>query len=269
MLESGSPAVQVALQGGSGMERVVVERLGGALLARLNRGITNALDLVTVNALAEVVEGAKNDPAVRSLVLASANEKFFSIGFDIPQLYELSKEEFTEFFREFNRTCLDLYTLPKPTVAAISGHATAAGCILALCCDYRVIGQGRKLMGLNEVKLGVPVPYVADCCLRSLVGARRAREVMEGGEFHEAEAAARIGMVDEVLPVKEVVGRAIEKAQQLGGLPAAAHGMIKRNRVARVEAEILAEWEAQEQFFVECWYSEEARVQLQQAKEKF
>lgn len=77
---------------------------------------------------------------------------------------------------------LALYTLPKPVVAAITGHAIAGGCILALCCDYRFISEGRKLMGLNEVKLGVPVPYLADRVLHALVGTRYAREIIESGE---------------------------------------------------------------------------------------
>lgn len=251
------------------METIAVNRYGEIVLVRLDRGVTNALDPESVNELARIIEQVRNDSSIRGLVLASTNEKFFSIGFDIPKLCKFSKEEFSRFFRIFNQTCLDLYTLPKPTVAALTGHTIAGGCILALCCDYRLIGQGRKLIGLNEVKLGVPVPYLADCCVRSLVGARLARELMEGGEFYEAQAAAKIGLVDEVVPVEKVTEMAIEKCRRLGSLPAAAYGMIKRNRVAGVEAEVLANWEEQERFFVECWYSGEARVRLQEAMEKF
>lgn len=251
------------------MGTILVEHHGKVALARLNHGITNALDMESVNELASIIKQIRSDPLVRSLVLASANTKFFSIGFDIPQLYGLSKEDFSNFFRVFNQTCLDLYTLPKPTIVALTGHATAGGCILALCCDYRFIAQGHKLIGLNEVKLGVPVPYLADCCLRSLVGVRHAREVMESGEFYEAEAAASIGLVDEVWPVEKVVKMAVEKGRQLGSLPKAGYEMIKRNRVAGVEAEVMAKEEEQERFFVECWYSEEARTQLQEAMKRF
>jgi enoyl-CoA hydratase/carnithine racemase len=73
--------------------------------------------------------------------------------------------------------CLEMLTISKPLVAGIAGHAIAGGCILSLCCDYRFISEGRKLIGLNEIKLGVPVPYVADCILRKLIGHRLARDV--------------------------------------------------------------------------------------------
>ena len=251
------------------MSRIEIERFDAVVLAKLNHGITNAIDLEMVQALSEIVEQVKSDPAARALVLTSANEKFFSIGFDLPQLFAASQEEFGVFFRAFNRMCLDLYTLPKPTVAALNGHAVAGGCILALCCDYRLIGQTRKKMGLNEIKLGVPVPYIADCCLRALVGVRQARNVMEGGEFYVSEAAVQMGMADEALPDEKVVELAVAKGQQLGALPAAAYAQIKHNRVENIAAEVLAKQEEKERFFVENWCSEEVRMRLREAMKAF
>ena len=236
---------------------------------KLNRGVTNILNMECVRELAAALQRARADPQVQALVLGSANTKFFSIGFDIPQLYELSEEDFSLFYRTFNQTCMELYTLPKPTVAAITGHAIAGGCILALCCDYRLIGEGRKLMGLNEVNLGVPVPYLADCLLRNLSGARYGREILELGQFYQAEESFQMGMVDRVLELEQVLSGSIEKAHQLGSMPQQAYQAIKRNRVEGVEAQIRARWEEKQRFFVECWYSDEARERLQEAMKKF
>ena len=145
------------------MQMIHVEYNDGVAIVRLNRPVTNALNLQLVEELAGTLKQVTCKSDVRSLVLGSSNDKFFSIGFDIPQLFERTREDFTFFYHTFNQMCLDLYTLSKPTIAAITGHAIAGGCILALCCDYRFIADGRKLMGLNEIKLGVPVPYLADC----------------------------------------------------------------------------------------------------------
>lgn len=251
------------------MELISIEQRGQVILAQLTRSVTNALNLECVNELAQMLQQVKSDPGARGLVLASANEKFFSIGFDIPQLYDLGRDDFLHFFRAFNRACLDLYTLPKPTVAAMTGHAIAGGCILALCCDYRFIAEGRKLMGLNEIKLGAPVPYLADSILRSLIGLRQAREVMGKGEFYPPEACLTMGMVDRILPPGEVVEQAVEQAAELASLPAAAFGAIKRNRVEGVEAEVLARQEEKARLFVECWYADEARARLREAMAKF
>jgi enoyl-CoA hydratase/carnithine racemase len=239
------------------------------MIVNLNRGVINALNLELVNRLSEVLGKAKNDPDVHGLVLSSSNEKFFCIGFDIPQLYELDQEGFRSFYRAFNNMCLELYTLPKPTTAAITGHATAGGCILALCCDYRLIAEGKKLMGLNEIKLGVPVPYLADCILQSIVGVPYARNIMESGDFYRPEQSLPMGMVDQVLPLEQVRSQAVEKVKMLGSMNQQAYALIKRNRVETIEAQFLACREEKEKSFLKCWYSDQARQKLKEATEKF
>jgi len=251
------------------MEIISVDYRRSVMLAKFNRGVTNALNSEFVQALDEVLQRVKSDAAVSGLVLGSSNEKFFSIGLDIPELYALNREDFRDFFRVFNRVCMDLYTLPKPTVAAITGHALAGGCILALCCDWRFIAEGRKLMGLNEVKLGVPVPYLADRVLHGLAGVRHARKVMEGGDFYAPSEALEMGMVDEVLPVEEIVNKALALAEKLGFLPGAAYGMIKQNRVETTVAEVLSHETKKERYFIESWYSEAVRERLREAMKKF
>ena len=238
-------------------------------VVKLNRNVTNALSPELVGELAGVLEKLREDVDARAIVLTGVNEKFFSIGLDIPHLYDLSEKEFSGFYRAFNRLCLTLYTLPKPTVAAIRGHAIAGGTILALCCDYRVIAEGRNLMGLNEIKLGVPVPYPADCILRSIVGTKHARDVVESGDFFESDASLEKGMVDEVVPQADVMPRAMERAELLGSTPAEAYGRIKGSRTEHVEKRILAKLEEKERAFIDIWFSEEARGRLRKAIEKF
>jgi enoyl-CoA hydratase/carnithine racemase len=248
---------------------VLLESERDIAIVRLNRGVTNALNLELVTELAQAVRTVRLDPALRGLVLTSSNDKFLSIGLDIPTLLPLSPQDFTVFQRAFSRVCIDLYTLPKPTVAAITGHAIAGGCILVLCCDYRFIAEGHKLMGLNEIKLGLPVPYVPDCILRALVGYRNARDIMGTGDFYPPEEALRLGLVDQVLPPQEVLPRCKDKLVALGAMPGEAASLIKRNRVEPVEAEIRAGLEDRERSFIQCWYSEEARARLKEAATKF
>ncbi len=251
------------------MSYLQIESHDKVIILKLNRGITNAINLELINELGGIIEKATADSNVNGIVVTSSNEKFFSIGFDIPELFGLSKEDFGNFYGAFNQLSIALYTLPKPTIAAITGHAIAGGCILALCCDYRFIAEGRKLMGLNEIKLGVPIPYPADCILRSLVGTRNAREITDIGDFYEPEKLHQLGMVDKVLPVEKVLPESIKKAKHLGSFPAQAFEMIKRNRIEIVEKQILGYLAEKEQYFINCWYSNEARTQLKEAMKRF
>jgi enoyl-CoA hydratase/carnithine racemase len=250
-------------------ENVRIEREGGVAILYLSRGVTNALSLELVAGLSRAIEEVRLDADIHGLALTSTNEKFFSIGFDIPQLFDLSPDDFATFYRAFNRLCLDLYALPKPAAAAITGHATAGGCILALCCDYRIIAQGRKLVGLNEVKLGVPVPYVADRILHQLVGARIGRDVIDSGAFYHPNEALRLGLVDGVFPLPEVLPVAIQKVREIGSSPAKAFAEIKRYRTEPVVQQVEPRLDETDRAFIDCWYAPAARERLKEAMSRF
>lgn len=250
-------------------EFVTIEHQNQVAILKLNHGVTNAISGDLVLALDSALKSQAADPDVLGLVLTSSNRKFFSIGLDLPSLFALGEKDFRSFYQSFNQMCLIMLTISKPLVAGIAGHAIAGGCILSLCCDYRFISEGHKLIGLNEIKLGVPVPYVADCILRKLIGHRLARDVMDSGGFLEPEEAQRLGMVDRILPVEEVVPQSIEKARELSSDSMDAFALIKSSRVHALEREISAQLAEREDAFIKCWFSDDARVRLQDAISKY
>ena len=251
------------------MKMISVSYQDAVAFVKLSSGITNALDLELVNELDEHLDKLEQDPNVCGLVLGSSSDKFFSIGFDIRHMFDFPRKDFETFFRAFNRVCLRLYTLPKPTAAAITGHAVAGGCIMVLCCDYRFIGDDRKFMGLNEIKLGVPVPYLADCILRDIAGTRAAQEIMETGRFYEPLESLRMGLVDEVVPAGEVLDRAAKKVKSIGIRPQKAFAGIKRNRTEEITVRVRTFQEEKHKAFIDCWYSDEARTLIKDAMKKF
>jgi enoyl-CoA hydratase/carnithine racemase len=151
----------------------------------------------------------------------------------------------------------------------MKGHAIAGGTILALCCDYRFIAEGHKLMGLNEIKLGVPVPYLADLILQQVVGSRLARQIVESGDLYPPDELSELGLVDDVLLIDQVLPAAIEKAHSIGDHPPQAYALIKRSRVETVAKHYKEHRALKEEQFVECWYSPAARERLKAAMEKF
>jgi len=248
---------------------ITIEHQNQVAILRLNRGTTNAINSDLVLALDSAVKRQGADPDVRGLVLTSSNRKFFSIGLDIPNLFALGEEEFRSFYQSYNQMCLGMLTISKPLIAGITGHAIAGGFIIGLCCDYRFISEGRKLVGLNEIKLGVPVPYVADCVLRKLIGHRNARDIMDSGGFLEPEEASQLGVVDGLLPAEELLSRSIEKARELSADSPEAFALIKSSRVYAVEREITSQLSEREDAFIKCWYSDDARAHLKDAISKY
>jgi len=248
---------------------LILDFENGIAIVKLNRGITNAINPDLVASLTSTLKDLKQDSGVRGIVLSSSNEKFFSIGFDIPYLFDLPPDSFRSFYQSFSRLCIELMTIPKPVISAIRGHAIAGGCVLTLCCDYRFISEGRKFIGVNEIKLGVPVPFVADCILRRLIGYRKARTIMDTGDFYEPDEALMLGLVDKVLPLEEILPKSIEEARKLSSVSSSAFTGVKNNRVEPIEEEVMARLGEKEDFFVECWYSDIGRSLLKEAISKF
>jgi len=246
-----------------------IEHQDGVAVVKLNNGITNPINLALVNELSDTIGNIRKDSNVHSLVLTSSNEKFFSLGFNIPELYELDREDFREFYRGYNQLCEELYTLSKPTVAAINGHAIAGGCILTICCDHRFISEGRKLMGLNEIKLGVPIPYPGDRILYQLIGDRHAYEMISTGEFYQSQDLFQMGLVNEVVSQEQLLARSIEKVKSVGTMSENAFRIIKENRTGPVVTQVRKHLHKQEDRFLDCWFSPSTREKLKEAMKKF
>lgn len=245
------------------------ESLDHIAIVRLDRAVTNAIDGAMLDELSTTMKTLAEDVNVQGVVLTSANDKFFSIGLDIPLLFDFDVDQFRSFYHTFNQVCVGLLRFPKPLVAALSGHAIAGGYILALCCDYRLIAEGRKLVGLNEIKLGLPVPYVADRMLHALIGFGKARQVMDQGGFFEPYDARTLGLVDEIYPAEDLFERTVKCVGQLGEHDPHAFAAIKLNRLAPVLADIETRIKGQEDLFVDLWFSDQTRKRLQEAIKKF
>ncbi len=246
-----------------------VEHHKNIAIVKLNNGVTNALNLDFIQEISNNIQKLEKDKSIKGLIITSENNKFFSIGFDLPQLNQLNDEGLKLFYHTFNQLSLDLYKIPKPIIAAITGHAIAGGCILAICCDYRFIADERKLMGLNEIKLGLPVPYPSDCILRQLVGPKNAQEIVYTGEFYEPNKSLEMGLVDVVLPMDQVLPKAIEKVKLLCEMSGDAFEIIKNNRVEKVVEMIKNNLEEKQQNFLRCWKLDDTQKLIKEAIKKF
>jgi len=174
-----------------------------------------------------------------------------------------------DFIVSFNRVILATYTLPMPTACAIAGHATGGGNIIALASDLRFMAEGKKRIGLNEVTLGVPVPYLADLILRQVVGDRPATEMLFGGELMSADQALRIGLVDAVVPEPDLEQSAIQKVAALAAHPPSGFTEIKANLVESVRYLYERKGMEKDKKFVQCWFLPEVQDLLKKAAEKF
>jgi len=247
------------------MPKILIESHEEIAILRLNNGVTNAISPDLIDDLSEKLITVKKD--IQGMILAGG-EKFFCIGLDLPTLLMLDRIEMADFFNKFNHLILNLFTLPLPTCCSISGHAIAGGNILALTCDYRYAASGEKLIGLNEIKLGVPVPYLADLMLRQIVDDQTATKILYNGEFMTTPDAKQLGLVDEIFPQTDVEGQAIKKVKELITRPRAAFSEIKANRVEKIRQRYEENCMQKNEKFLDCWFSEPVLELLKEASKK-
>ena len=155
-----------------------------------------------------------------------------------------------------------------PIVAAITGHAPAGGTVLALYCDLRVMASGDYKVGLNEVPVGIPIPPVILAGARRLVGPRLAERLAVSGELLSPQDALDFGMIDEVVGVEKVVGRAVERCQRLLALPGEAMASTRRLARADLVSIFEADLEPELQRVVANWWSAETQGSLRALVER-
>jgi enoyl-CoA hydratase/carnithine racemase len=190
------------------LENLLYEKKGAIAYVTLNRPkVLNALNQGTWENLRTAFEDARDDAAVRGVILAGAGDKAFAAGADISELARVTAVE-AEKFTSYGQAVLNLIeNLGKPVIAAVNGYALGGGCETAMACTIRVASEKAKF-GQPEVTLGLIPGGGGTQRLPRLVGKGRALQLILSGETIGALEAYRIGLVNEVVPAADLITRA-------------------------------------------------------------
>jgi len=192
---------------------------------RFNRPFLDAL-----TAALDEIE-ASNGPAA---LVTVGEGKFYSNGLDLDWLSGDGQREGGAFISDVIRTFGRVMGCPLPTVAAINGHAFAAGAMLALAHDYRVMRADRGFFCLPEVDIQLPLAPGMTALIKSRLSPATFRDaILTGARIGGAEARDR-GIVDEAADADAVLSRAIERAGALAGKEPGIYGALKRGMYADV-----------------------------------
>jgi enoyl-CoA hydratase/carnithine racemase len=228
---------------------------------RLARPPVNALDPQLCGGLVDAINAAVASGA-GGLVLAGG-PKVFSAGLDVPHLLALGDDRaaLSAAWGGFFQAAQALAECPVPVVAAIAGHAPAGGCVLALCCDYRVMASGPYRIGLNETQVGLVAPEGIQQLMRRVVGAYRAERLLVAGELVDADTALAMGLVDELTDIDHVTTRAIAWLQPLLQLP--RRPMLQTRAIARADlVDALQPQRIRLESFLDAWTDPDTQAGL-------
>lgn len=178
-------------------------------------------------AISSSIKQAEADSLIHALVLKSAKPSVFSAGLDLMEMHKPDDGRLREFWTSFQQVYLDLYGSRLACIAAIEGAAPAAGCMLALSCDYRIMSASTEssrppTIGLNESRLGIVAPPFLARQFMDTVGRRQAELGLSLGTLYSPEEAKAIGLVDQVVPADQVLETANRTAMEWARVPPTA-----------------------------------------------
>jgi enoyl-CoA hydratase/carnithine racemase len=245
------------------MGTVQIEIKDGIGAIRLTGPRGNALSEELVSDLSSALRTVGGEPRVKAVLLASAHPKVFCPGLDLISLSGSSRTEMGAFMLNFATLLTDLFALKKPVVAAVNGVAVAGGCLLALAADWRVLRRGAA-MGLNEVKVGVPLPWSAVMLLKSTVSASAHVSVALLGRNFEGDAAVATGFASEVVEAEAFEATLRERLGEFAEKDAFAFGVTKGYLRGAAVASMRDRETALLDEFLDGWFSEATQARIQQ-----
>jgi 3,2-trans-enoyl-CoA isomerase len=151
--------------------------------------------------LQNALDSLEGNSKMRGVIFCSGLERdIFTAGNDLMELYapKSSPERYQKFWTLSNQFLANLYNSRLVTVAAINGSCPAGGCVLSLCCDYRVAVENAT-MGLNETALGIPVPAYWVKLLGTIVGPAISDKMAQFAQMIPAKQGIKMGLVDQVV----------------------------------------------------------------------
>jgi len=201
-------------------EFVQVEIDAAVAVVRLSRPKMNALNAQVQTEISGAASRLATDHQVRAVILYGG-EKVFAAGADIKEMADAGYAEMAVNTQRLQNAFTAIAQLPQPVIAAITGYALGGGLELALCADFRILGESAKV-GQPEIQLGVIPGGGGTQRLPRLIGPSRAKDLIFTGRFVGAEEALAIGLADRVVPDADVLAAAREMASRFVSGPALA-----------------------------------------------
>lgn len=198
---------------------------GGVWVLHLARPPVNAIDLSLATALGEALGAAAESHQCRAVVI-TGDPPAFSAGIDVKRVPRYDATQRREMLCTINRTAQTLYGLPKPTVAAINGHALGGALVVALACDFRLAASGSYQLGLTEITAGIPFPAVPMVVVQAELDRNTARALtLSGATFGPGDPLAA-KFIDQLCPPEGLVEAAVQRAAAASKL--SAYAKVKR-----------------------------------------
>jgi len=240
------------------METIRVTIKDRLAIVTLDKGKSNALNREMITELNDLFLNISTDPNIGGVIL-TGKDQFFSAGLDLFELYHYSESEAESFWHLFLDFVATITAFRKPMVAAINGHSPAGGCVIALACDYRIMAEGKFIVGLNEVPVGIIVPNSIFKLYSFWLGQASANRNLLEGKLFSPDEALQAGLVDELVNGASILTAAERKIRKYMAMEANTWSASKLNIRKDLIAATAADQQDELDLMLQQWWSQGTR----------
>jgi len=237
---------------------VTVEADQAVATIRLSRPPMNALSAGLQADLAAAAAQVSDDPSFRAVVIYGG-DKLFAAGADIKEMSERTYVQMIQDIKRLQDALNAVAAIGKPVIAAVTGYALGGGLELALCADFRVLGESAQV-GQPEILLGLIPGAGGTQRLPRLLGPAKAKDLIFTGRFVRAAEALAIGLADKVVPDDQVLIAAREMAAAYAAGPAVALAAAKHAIDVGIETDLATGLDIERASFAGLFATEDART---------
>ena len=249
------------------MEFITYEVEGAVGVITINRPkALNALNSQVLEEIDKTLDGVDLE-TVRCLILTGAGDKSFVAGADIGEMSTLTKAEGEAFGKKGNDVFRKLETFPIPVIAAINGFALGGGCEISMSCDIRICSEN-AVFGQPEVGLGITPGFGGTQRLPRIIGVGKAKEMIYGGRNIKADEAYRIGLVNNVYTLEELMPAAKKLASTIAANAPIAVRACKEAINKGLDVDMDAAIVVEEKLFGSCFETEDQKAGMGNFLEK-
>jgi len=242
----------------------IVEKIG---IIKINRPqALNALNIETIHELNDVVHQWNREDDIKVIIITGEGKAFVA-GADIAEMKDMTKQQAIDFSEMGQRVLSLIESQEKPVIAAVNGFALGGGCELAMACDIRIASDKARL-GQPEVNLGVIPGFAGTQRLARMVGTAKAKELIFTGDMVDAQTALSIGLVNQVVPLENLMNTAMEMAKKIASKGPTAIKLAKRVISRGIETDFATGSSFEVDAFGECFASGEAKEGMSAFLEK-
>lgn len=233
-------------------------------VVELARGRGNALDAGFLGELQSTIAGLREEPP-RGVVI-TARGRIFCAGLDLVAMLDADREQLVAVLARLASTLREIFTFPRPVVAAINGHAMAGGALLTLACDRRIMVMGEGKWGLTEAQLGLVVPASMVEMARYSLSRGVLEKLLYGGQAYPAFKAREMGILDDLVEDADLLDRSYAAIQAWTPVPGAfadIKARLKAPTVAAMDAVV-----AEDAHFLDEWSNPAVRSRVRAVVER-